>query len=51
MSAAQARPGVKVLSWNTYVLSICARCSFPFTWVKTADAILDSMRRFGLRMQ
>ena len=23
----------------------------PFTWVKTADAILDSMRRFGLRVQ
>jgi transposase len=23
----------------------------PFQWVKTADAILDSMRRFGLRVQ
>src|SRR5438093_8229834 len=23
----------------------------PFTWVKTADEILDSMRRFGLRVQ
>jgi transposase/transposase-like protein len=23
----------------------------PFTWVKTADVILDSMRRFGLRLQ
>lgn len=23
----------------------------PFTWVKTADEILDSMRRFGLRIQ
>lgn len=23
----------------------------PFTWVKTADEILDSMRRFGLRLQ
>jgi transposase len=25
--------------------------SLPFTWVKTADEILDSMRRFGLRVQ
>ncbi len=25
--------------------------STPFTWVKTADEILDSMRRFGLRLQ
>ena len=23
----------------------------PFTWVKTADEILDSMRRFGVRVQ
>ena len=23
----------------------------PFTWVKTADQILDKMRRFGLRVQ
>ena len=23
----------------------------PFTWVKTADEILDKMRRFGLRVQ
>ena len=23
----------------------------PFRWVKTADEILDSMRRFGLRVQ
>ena len=23
----------------------------PFKWVKTADEILDSMRRFGLRIQ
>jgi len=23
----------------------------PFKWVKTADEILDSMRRFGLRLQ
>ena len=23
----------------------------PFNWVKTADAILDSMRRFGIRVQ
>jgi transposase len=23
----------------------------PFNWVKTADEILDSMRRFGLRVQ
>ncbi len=23
----------------------------PFRWVKTADEILDSMRRFGLRAQ
>jgi len=25
--------------------------SIPFKWVKTADEILDSMRRFGLRLQ
>ncbi len=25
--------------------------SLPFKWVKTADEILDSMRRFGLRVQ
>ena len=23
----------------------------PFTWTKTADEILDKMRRFGLRTQ
>jgi putative transposase len=23
----------------------------PFTWVQTADEILDSMRRFGVRVQ
>ena len=23
----------------------------PFRWVKTADEILDSMRRFGVRVQ
>ena len=23
----------------------------PFKWVKTADEILDKMRRFGLRVQ
>jgi hypothetical protein len=23
----------------------------PFTWTRTADEILDSMRRFGLRVQ
>jgi putative transposase len=23
----------------------------PFRWLKTADQILDSMRRFGLRVQ
>jgi hypothetical protein len=23
----------------------------PFKWVKTADEILDNMRRFGLRVQ
>ena len=26
------------------------RCP-PFNWVKTADEILDSLRRFGLRVQ
>ena len=25
--------------------------SKPFTWTKTADEILDKMRRFGLRTQ
>jgi hypothetical protein len=23
----------------------------PFTWVKTADEILDNMKRFGLRVE